>query len=123
MRRTATVLATLALSALCAAPSLAQPAARLYGYEKAPWVSGTVTLSAERGEVAVTGFSSTYREPLTLYAARGFDRRGAVRVGEIPAGFAGDTSFPLPSGAAGCDTVILLTPADSGVPVGLGLVR
>lgn len=133
MRRTATALAVLALLLLAAgvllAPAFAQPAgslqgaARLYGYEKASFVSGTVLLSLERGEVAVSGFSTTYRDPLVLMAAKGFDPRGAIRVGELPAGFTGDTSFPLPVGTTGYDTVILLLPSDPAIPVGLGLLR
>ncbi len=122
MRTAMTVVLIGALLPASAATALAQGAATLYGYEKAPWVQGVVAFSPERGEVTVTGFSTIYREPLVLMAARGFDSRGAVRVGELPDGFSGDVSFPIPAGVEGMDTVILL-PASDPIPVGLGILR
>lgn len=122
MRRTPTLLLALALGAALAAPALGQGAARLYGYEKPSFVGGTVTLDAGRGEVAVRGFSSRYGGPLVLLLASGFDSAGAVRVGELAPGFSGDATFPLPAGAAGADTVMVMVPADP-IPVGVGLLR
>jgi hypothetical protein len=122
MRTAMAALLAGALLLAAAANAPAQGAATLYGYEKAPWVRGTVSFSPGGGEVSVTGFSTVYREPLTLLAARAFDPRGSIRLGELPAGFAGDTTFPLPAGAEGMDTVILLTASDP-IPIGLGLLR
>ncbi len=112
----------LAVALLFPAFASAQVAANLYGYEKAPWVAGTVQLLGGERALELRGFSSHYSGAFTLLLTCGFDLRQAVTVGEVPPGFSGDLRFDLPAGAEGKDSVILLAPGSSDI-LGLGVLR
>ena len=97
--------------------------ATLYGYEKAEFVTGVVSISADGGLVMVRDLFSKYSEPVELYLSKGFDINKGILVGQIAAGTSGNMSFDARGGDMGeVDTVLLIVPGWT-VPVGVGLLK
>ena len=97
--------------------------ANIYGYEKAQYVTGMVSVNASGDSVALIGFNTVYDKPLHIYVTRSFDQSVAFKVGEVASGNRGDLFFDIPALDMGVfDSVLLMVPGWS-VPVGVGLLQ
>ncbi len=97
--------------------------ATIYGFEKAEFVTGKVTISAFGDLVMVRDLKSTYNELLEFHLSKGFDRTKGVMIGQIVPGSSGNMSFDAPAEGIGeMDTVFFIVPGWS-VPVAVGLLK
>lgn len=119
-----------AILAVCSLP-LWQPGtagaqgkmANLYGYEKAEYVTGMVSVNPSGDSVALIGLKTVYDKPLQVFVTRSFDPSGAFKVGEVAKDDRGDLFFDVPAlDVGGFDSVLLMVPGWS-VPVGVGLLQ
>ncbi|UCF31430.1 MAG: hypothetical protein JSV26_03155 [bacterium] len=117
------VLAFLIVLALPGAGLAQAKTATIYGYEKAEFVTGTVSISADGSLVMVRDLHSVYDQLIELHLSKGFDQAKGVMVGQILPGSAGNMSFDAPPATLpGMDTVLFVVPGWS-VPVAVGLLR
>ncbi len=97
--------------------------ADLIGFEKAEYVTGKVSLSADGAMVMVRDLATKYNKTLVIYLARGFEADDSIKVGEIMAGTTGNMTFDAPAGnLEEMDSVVIRVP-EWTVPVALGVLR
>jgi hypothetical protein len=97
--------------------------ANLFGFEKAEYVKGIVSINASGNSIALVGLQTVYDKPLVVYLTRSFDRSEAFKVGEVASGKRGDVFFDIPALDVGTfDSVLVMVP-EWNIPVGVGLLQ
>ncbi len=97
--------------------------ANLFGFEKADYVKGMVSINASGNSIALVGFQTVYVKPLVVYLTRAFDRSEVYKVGEVAPGKSGDLFFDIPALDVGAFDSVLVVVPEWNIPVGVGLLQ